>query len=143
MAPVKSDAGVTFLQVVCSTVRGRNGRQAGALTLGPPAPGKPRKLFMFPQSDCGPTPRIAALATAGVDVVAKEEILSLVTDMVRRGRAAVMVSSEIQELVDHCDRIYVIRDGSIFEVVSRGEVSTSELAAMCAHHEVGVSSNPR
>ena len=64
MAPVKSDAGVTFLQVVCSTVRGRNGRQAGALTLGPPAPGKPRKLFMFPQSDCGPTPRIAALATA-------------------------------------------------------------------------------
>ena len=81
--------------------------------------------------------------TAGVDVVAKEEILSLVTDMVRRGRAAVMVSSEIQELVDHCDRIYVIRDGSIFEVVSRGEVSTSELAAMCAHHDVGVSSNPR
>ena len=81
--------------------------------------------------------------TAGVDVVAKEEILSLVTDMVRHGRAAVMVSSEIQELIDHCDRIYVIRDGSIFEVVIRGEVSSSELAALCAHHAVGASSDPR
>ena len=75
--------------------------------------------------------------TAGVDVVAKEEILSLVTEMVRNGRAAVMVSSEIQELIDHCDRIYVIRDGSIFNVVSRGEVSSSELAALCAHQTVG------
>ena len=81
--------------------------------------------------------------TAGVDVVAKEEILSLVTDMVRHGRAAVMVSSEIQELIDHCDRIYVIRDGSIFEVVSRGEVRTSELAALCAHHDVAVSTKAR
>jgi ribose transport system ATP-binding protein len=79
--------------------------------------------------------------TAGVDVVAKKEILSLVTDMVRRGRAAVMVSSEIQELVDHCDRIYVIRDGAIFDVVNRGEVSTSELAALCAHHDVSATSS--
>jgi ribose transport system ATP-binding protein len=71
--------------------------------------------------------------TAGVDVVAKKEIMSLVTDMVREGRAAVMVSSEIQELIDHCDRIYVIRDGGIFGVVNRGEVSPSELAALCAH----------
>lgn len=71
--------------------------------------------------------------TAGVDVIAKEEILALVTDMVRQGRAAVMVSSEIQELVDHCDRIYVIRDGAVLGVVNRGEISTSELAALCAH----------
>jgi ribose transport system ATP-binding protein len=71
--------------------------------------------------------------TAGVDVVAKEEIMSLVTAMVRQGRAAVMVSSELEELTDHCDRIYVIRDGEIVEVLNRGEVSASELAAMCAH----------
>ena len=61
----KSDAGVTFLQVVCNRMSmvGNGGRTA-ALTLGPPAPGKPRKLFMFPQSEHGPVPRIAALATA-------------------------------------------------------------------------------
>jgi ABC-type sugar transport system ATPase subunit len=45
----------------------------------------------------------------------------------------VMVSSELEELTDHCDRIYVIRDGEIVEVLNRGEVSASELAAMCAH----------
>jgi ribose transport system ATP-binding protein len=71
--------------------------------------------------------------TAGVDVVAKEEIMSLVTAMVRQGRAAVMVSSELEELTDHCDRIYVIRDGAIVEILNRGEVSAPELAAMCAH----------
>ncbi len=79
--------------------------------------------------------------TAGVDVVAKEEILSLVTDLVRQGRAAVMVSSEIQELIDHCDRIYVIRDGGIFDVVTRGEVTSFELAAMCAQQDLGATSN--
>lgn len=78
--------------------------------------------------------------TAGVDVVAKEEIMSLVTAMVREGRAAVMVSSEIQELIDHCDRIYVIRDGGISNVVNRGEVTAAELATMCASHAVTTSS---
>jgi len=66
--------------------------------------------------------------TAGVDVVAKTEILSIVKNLVRDGRAALMVSSEIHELTEYCDRIYVVRDGSICEVFNKGEITAVELA---------------
>ena len=68
--------------------------------------------------------------TAGIDVVAKQEIMSLVTDVVREGRAAVIVSSELAELCEICDRIYVVRNGTVSGVVDRG-ISVGELAAMC------------
>jgi ABC-type sugar transport system ATPase subunit len=68
--------------------------------------------------------------TAGIDVVAKREIMSLVTDVVREGRAAVIVSSELAELCEVCDRIYVVRNGAIHEEVD-GQVSLAELARLC------------
>jgi ribose transport system ATP-binding protein len=69
--------------------------------------------------------------TAGIDVVAKQEIMSLVTDVVHEGRAAVVVSSELSELTGFCDRIYVVIDGRIAFVVD-GSISTERLAGMCS-----------
>jgi ABC-type sugar transport system ATPase subunit len=68
--------------------------------------------------------------TAGIDVVAKREIMSLVTDVVREGRAAVVVSSELAELREVCDRIYVIHRGDVHAVVD-GSVTVEELARLC------------
>ncbi len=68
--------------------------------------------------------------TAGIDVVAKREIMALVTEVVREGRAAVIVSSELAELCEICDRIYVVRNGAIHEEVDGG-VSVAELARLC------------
>ena len=69
--------------------------------------------------------------TAGIDVVAKKEIMDLVSDVVREGRAAVVVSSELSELTGFCDRIYVVIDGQIAFVVD-GRISTERLAGMCS-----------
>jgi ABC-type sugar transport system ATPase subunit len=68
--------------------------------------------------------------TAGIDVVAKREIMSLVTDVVREGRAAIIVSSELAELCEFCDRIYVVRNGAVRDVVD-GTISVGELAQLC------------
>ena len=51
--------------------------------------------------------------TRGIDVGAKYEIYCIMNDMVAQGKAVVMVSSELPELLGMCDRIYVMNEGSM------------------------------
>ena len=53
--------------------------------------------------------------------------MDLVRQAVAGGGAAVVVSSELDELSGFCDRIYVLRDGEVRHVVD-GSTSVSELA---------------
>jgi ABC-type sugar transport system ATPase subunit len=69
--------------------------------------------------------------TAGIDVVAKAELMRLVRVAVDEGRAAIVVSSELDELSGYCDRIYVMRDGRITHVVP-GDTTVVALARLCA-----------
>ncbi len=59
--------------------------------------------------------------TRGVDVGAKREIHLLVNDLAARGKAVVMISSELPEILGMSDRILVLRDGRI-----RGEIESPE-----------------
>ena len=77
--------------------------------------------------------------TAGIDVVAKGELLDLVRAAVSGGSAAIVVSSELDELTDLCDRIYVLRDGEVRHVVD-GSTSVSELARLCGESRVPMAS---
>ncbi|MGR3248819.1 MAG: multiple monosaccharide ABC transporter ATP-binding protein [Paracoccus sp. (in: a-proteobacteria)] len=49
--------------------------------------------------------------TRGIDVGAKYEIYSIINDLSRGGKAVVMISSEMPELLGMCDRIYVMNEG--------------------------------
>lgn len=51
--------------------------------------------------------------TRGIDVGAKYEIYKLMTLLAREGKAILMVSSELPELIGMCDRIYVMSEGTI------------------------------
>ncbi|MER9338747.1 sugar ABC transporter ATP-binding protein [Mesorhizobium sp. M0293] len=51
--------------------------------------------------------------TRGVDIGAKSEIYNLVVELAARGMAILIVSSEIEELVGLCHRMYIMREGSI------------------------------
>lgn len=59
--------------------------------------------------------------TKGVDVGAKNAIYQIINELAGQGMAILMVSSEMQEVIAVCDRIYVMREGRI-----RGELSKSE-----------------
>ncbi|MDO4475204.1 MAG: sugar ABC transporter ATP-binding protein [Lachnospiraceae bacterium] len=61
--------------------------------------------------------------TRGIDVGAKFEIYKLMTDMAKEGKAVVMVSSELPELIGMCDRIYVMSQGHITGCLDRSEFS--------------------
>jgi ribose transport system ATP-binding protein len=51
--------------------------------------------------------------TRGVDVGAKEEIYQLLVQMAETGMAILIISSEIEELIGLCDRIFVMRHGRL------------------------------
>lgn len=51
--------------------------------------------------------------TRGIDVGAKAEVFELMDEMAREGKAILMVSSELPELLQVADRILVMRDGEI------------------------------
>ena len=51
--------------------------------------------------------------TRGIDVGAKAEVFALMDELVRAGKAILMVSSELPELLQMADRILVMRDGAL------------------------------
>lgn len=59
--------------------------------------------------------------TRGVDVGAKAEIYSIMNDLAARGMAIVMISSEMPEIMNMCDRLLIMSDGRI-----KGELEKSE-----------------
>ncbi len=57
--------------------------------------------------------------TRGIDVGAKAEVFALMDEMAREGKAIVMVSSELPELLQVADRILVMREGSVVAELPR------------------------
>jgi ABC-type sugar transport system ATPase subunit len=78
-------------------------------------------------------PRVLFLdePTQGVDVQAKVEILRIVDDLSKRGVAVGVVSDELSELMDICDRILVFYRGRIMREFRKGkdEITTVKLLA--------------
>ncbi|MCB1347238.1 MAG: sugar ABC transporter ATP-binding protein [Maritimibacter sp.] len=65
----------------------------------------------------------------GVDVAAKEQIFKLVRDLAAEGLAVLFVSSEIEEVLDVCDRILVIHEGEITGEYDHDAIDLSTLMA--------------
>lgn len=68
--------------------------------------------------------------TRGVDVGAKYEIYQLMQSLAKEGKAVVMISSEMPELLGVCDRILVLKEGRILGQVKTKETSQEQIMAM-------------
>jgi inositol transport system ATP-binding protein len=64
--------------------------------------------------------------TRGIDIGAKSEIYKLMTQLVSEGKAIILISSELPEILGLSDRILVIREGEIKAEFSQAE-ATQEL----------------
>ena len=65
--------------------------------------------------------------TRGIDIGAKYEIYCVINDLAKAGKAILVISSELQELIGTCDRIYVINGGHICGELTREEVSQEKI----------------
>jgi ribose transport system ATP-binding protein len=61
--------------------------------------------------------------TVGVDIGTRSEIVELVRSLADQGKAVLVISSELAELLAVADRILVLRDGRIDRSVERAEVA--------------------
>jgi ribose transport system ATP-binding protein len=66
----------------------------------------------------------------GIDVGAKAEMFGLIGDLAEEGRAIVLISSYLPELLNMCDRILVMREGRVAGTISREEFSEERIIAL-------------
>ena len=67
--------------------------------------------------------------TRGVDVGAKSEIYSLIDDLAKEGKAILLISSELEEVLSMCDRVVVVREGRITGEFDRKEATQESVMA--------------
>ena len=63
--------------------------------------------------------------TRGIDVGAKYEIYSIINELADAGKAVIVISSEMPELIGICDRVMVMHEGEFVGEVA-GEEATQE-----------------
>ncbi len=66
----------------------------------------------------------------GIDVGAKAEMFGLIGNLAKEGRAIVLISSYLPELLNMCDRILVMHEGEVAGVVAREEFSEERVMAL-------------
>ena len=65
--------------------------------------------------------------TKGVDVGAKEEIYKRIVELARQGKYVIVISSVLPELLSLSDRIGIMRNGKLVNIVDREEADENSL----------------
>jgi putative multiple sugar transport system ATP-binding protein len=65
--------------------------------------------------------------TRGIDVGAKYEIYTLISQLAAEGKCIIMISSEMPELLGMCDRIYVMNEGRFVGQFDAAEASQEKI----------------
>ncbi|WP_405009626.1 sugar ABC transporter ATP-binding protein [Kitasatospora sp. NBC_01539] len=81
-----------------------------------------------------PTVLLLDEPTRGIDVGAKAEVQALIDELAQEGLAVLLISSDIEELVEGADRIVVLRSGAVAGELTGDQVGESELLAVLADH---------
>ncbi|NEE03702.1 sugar ABC transporter ATP-binding protein [Phytoactinopolyspora halotolerans] len=68
--------------------------------------------------------------TRGVDVEAKDQIYQLIRDTAAAGASVIVASSEFEELGLVCDRVLILRNGTVAADRPMSELSVSEVMAL-------------
>ncbi|MGP9467965.1 L-arabinose ABC transporter ATP-binding protein AraG [Halomonas sp. TP35] len=68
--------------------------------------------------------------TRGIDVGARRDIYSLLYDLAEQGKSIVVISSDLAEVSSICDRIAVMRDGELVDVVPRDAATPERLLGL-------------
>ena len=70
--------------------------------------------------------------TRGIDVGAKYEIYKLINDLVAQGRAVLMISSEMEELIGMSDRIIVLAERQMIGELQKEEFNPDTIMTMAS-----------
>jgi galactofuranose transport system ATP-binding protein len=113
----------------------------GIKTAGPDQPigelsgGNQQKVLLARALALEPRLLIVDEPTRGIDVGAKAEIQRLINELADEGLAVLMISSELEEIIEGADRVVVMRDGRSVAELERDEISQDAIMTAMAHGE--------
>jgi monosaccharide-transporting ATPase len=76
--------------------------------------------------------------TRGIDVGAKAEIQSLIRELADQGLGVLMISSELEEIVEGADRVFVLSDGRTVADLPHSAANASAIMAAMAHDDAAI-----
>lgn len=90
--------------------------------------GNQQKVVLAKWLNTNPSLLLLDEPTRGIDIGAKQEIYSIVENLLEKGVAVVMVSSEVPEVLGVCDRVVVLRNGNqVCDLENDGNLHASTL----------------
>ncbi|MDL2294375.1 sugar ABC transporter ATP-binding protein [Ruminococcaceae bacterium OttesenSCG-928-D13] len=92
--------------------------------------GNQQKVVVGNWLNIEPTVMLFDEPSRGIDVNAKQQIFQIIWDQARKGISSIMVSSELEELIEVCHRILILRNGVIERTVLPQDVSIEDLYAI-------------
>ena len=70
--------------------------------------------------------------TRGIDVGARCEIYDIMRDLIKQGASIIMISSDLEEILQMCDNVVVMREGEISAILENDDNLTQENILSCA-----------
>lgn len=116
-------------------VRSGQGVESDARSL---SGGNQQKAIVGREIDGNPELLVAVQPTRGLDVGAIEYIHQRLLEQRDQGKAVLLISLELDEILDLSDRIAVIYNGELVEVVNADETDENEIGLMMAGGKRGV-----
>lgn len=108
------------LNIKCPTVEQYAGNLSG---------GNQQKTLLAKWMFADPDILILDEPTRGIDVGAKYEIYCIINRLVAEGRTVILISSELQEVIGMCDRIYIMESGRMVGEVEGAEATQENIMA--------------
>ena len=106
------------LKIKSSSIQQKTGNLSG---------GNQQKVLLSKWIFAQPDILILDEPTRGVDVGAKYEIYKIINDLADEGKAIILISSELPEILGMSDRVYVMNEGRIVGELSREEASQESI----------------
>lgn len=119
----------------------RSGQGAATLA-GSLSGGNQQKVIVAREISLSPAVLIVAQPTRGLDVGAIEYIRKRIVAERDKGRAVLLVSFELDEVMNLCDRIATISKGTIVGTFKAGEVTANQIGLMMAGVRAGEEGEP-
>ena len=92
--------------------------------------GNQQKVVLAKWLALGPKVLIVDEPTRGIDVGAKAEIYTLLRDLAQAGVAIVMISSDMEEILNMSDRVAVMHEGAITGTLARAECTEERIMTL-------------
>lgn len=89
--------------------------------------GNQQKVVLAKWLNCAPDIIVLDEPTRGIDINAKMEIYNIIVKLAGEGKSIILVSSEMQEIIGLCDRVYVMCEGKVAGMLMKEELTQEKI----------------